>query len=193
MWRKPSEAANPKLAGDAPYGKQAPIGRCIPLWGGISAGGFCPIVFHPSKKMDEDEWAPLVADGKLVNAIKKLKPVSKRGPWWVLCDNETFLTTDQSKKAYRDCRVKLWKIPAKSPDLNPIEKFWSWVRKQLRAQDFEDLRAGRDVPCKADYTGRVKRLLRSAKAQKAASNIAGGLRKVCHEVVHKKQGAASRG
>jgi transposase len=33
MWRKPSEANKPALAGDESYGKQVPIQRCIPLWG----------------------------------------------------------------------------------------------------------------------------------------------------------------
>ena len=63
----------------------------------------------------------------------------------------------------------------------------------MRAQDFADLRAGTPVPGKTDYTERVKRLLRSRKAQKVASKIAGGLRKVCHEVVSQKKGSASRG
>ena len=31
-------------------------------------------------------------------------------------------------------------MPAKSPDLNPIEMFWGWVRRQLRLKDLEDMR-----------------------------------------------------
>ena len=40
MWRKPSEGATPELAGENPYVKQCPISRAIPLWGGISEGGY---------------------------------------------------------------------------------------------------------------------------------------------------------
>jgi len=194
MWRKDSEAASPELAGDDPYGKQIPIGRSIPLWGGISEGGFAPVVFHLlTKKLDEDKWVAEVRGGKLVAAIKKINPISKSGPWHVLCDNESFLRTKESMKAYKANKIKLWGIPAKSPDLNPVEKFWGWVRKQMRAHDFADLRAKRPVPGKMAYTMRVKRLLKSQKAQRVAGNIAKGLRKVCHEVVHKKKGSASRG
>ena len=46
----------------------------------------------------------------------------------------------------------------------------------LRAQDFADLRARRKVLGKIAYTLRVKRLLRSARAQQVASNVALGLK-----------------
>ena len=191
MYRKPSERASPELAGSDCYAKQVPISRAIPLWGGISEGGFAPVVFHPDKKLDSEEWVDAVEGGKLVGAIKKLDPVSKHGPWWVLCDNESFLTTAESRAAYRKVKVKLWKIPPKSPDLNPVERFWGWVRKELRAHDSADLRARRKVPGKTAYMERVKRLLKSRKAQKTASNMAAGLRKVCRKIVHEKQGQHS--
>ena len=46
----------------------------------------------------------------------------------------------------------------------------------LRAQDFADLRARRKVLGTIAYTLRVKRLLRSARAQQVASNVALGLK-----------------
>ena len=65
-------------------------------------------------------------------------------------------------------------------------------RRQLRAHDFKDLKAGRPVPGKTAYRQRVRNILRSAKAQTHAAACARGFRKVCAEVV-KKHGAASRG
>ena len=167
------------------------MSRAIPMWGGISAGGFHHVVYHADRKLDENEWSDVVRQGKLVAAIKALDPVNKRGPWWVIADNESFLRTALSKAAYRQQKIKLWGIPPKSPDLNPVEKFWGWVRKQLRAQDFADLRARRRVPGKTAYTLRVKKLLRSARAQRVASNIALGLKRVCKQVA-KNKGAASK-
>ena len=38
VYRKPQEACDPRLAGNDKYGKQAPVGRCAPMWGGICAG-----------------------------------------------------------------------------------------------------------------------------------------------------------
>ena len=191
MYRKKDEACKPELAGENPFAKQVPMSRAIPMWGGISAGGFHHVVYHATRKLDEDEWADVVEKGKLVAAVKALDPVSKTGPWWVLVDNESFLRTDLVMAAYKKQKIKLWSIPPKSPDLNPVEKFWAWVRKQQRAQDFADLRARRKVPGKTAYTMRLKKLLRSARAQKVASNIALGFKRVCKQIV-KNKGAASK-
>jgi hypothetical protein len=121
MYRKKDEGCKPELAGDNPFAKQVPMNRAIPMWGGISAGGFRHVVYHADRKLNEDEWSELVEKGKLVEAVKGLNPVSARGPWWVIVDNESFLRTDLSKAAYRKQKIKLWSIPPKSPDLNPVE------------------------------------------------------------------------
>ena len=64
-----------------------------------------------------------------------------------------------------------------SPDLNPIEKFWSWLGKELRRRDLKDLREGRPVLGKIAYRLRVKAVLRSPKSQQVASRCAGALKK----------------
>ena len=87
--------------------------------------------------------------------------------------------------------VTLWHIPAKSPDLNPIEKYWAWLRRHLRTLDLEDARAKRTPLTKAAFKKRVVGVCRSAKAQRVAAACARGLRKVCQEVVDKKGAASS--
>ena len=79
-----------------------------------------------------------------------------------------------------------------SPDLNPVERFWAWLRTALRQLDLQDAVAKRPVLGKAAYKERIKRICKSKRAQRVAVNIAGGLKKVCLEVVANK-GAASRG
>ena len=192
MWRKRSDAATPELAGDEPYVKQVPIARALPLWGGISEGGFRELVFHADKKITTDEWVAAIGGGKLQAVVKELNPDSPAGPWTMLCDGEKFLHTCTSRKVYRDCKVRVWKIPAKSPDLNPIERFWAWLRKELRRFDMADLKAGRSVPGRVAYLQRVRNILRSTRSQAHAAACAKSLRRVCKEVVLKK-GAASRG
>jgi hypothetical protein len=56
----------------------------------------------------------------------------------------------------------------------------------------QDAVAKRPVLGKAAYKERIKRICKSKRAQSVAVNIAGGLKKVCLEVVANK-GAASRG
>ena len=86
----------------------------------------------------------------------------------------------------------MWRIPARSPDLNPIERFWSWLRRALRAKDLADVVAKRPVLGKSAYIARVRRVLKAKRAQTCAANCVKSLRKVCLEVVEKK-GAASSG
>ena len=110
----------------------------------------------------------------------------------VLCDNESFLRAKESLKAYKKFNIKLWDNAARSPDLNPIERFWAWLRKALLHMDMADLKAGREVPGKTAYKERVRRLLKTARAQKAAANHAKSWRKTCQIVVKRKGGASGK-
>ena len=190
MWRKPNERAMAELSGGGDdYPQQVSLSRVVPMWGGISEGGAAVITFHKKRKFDSDEWVQCLKAGKLTDAIKAAKPISKRGPWHVLCDNEKFLKSKKSMKAYGS-NVKLWFVPPRSPDLNPVEKFWAWLRKELRRKDLQDLQQKRQVIGRTVYIARVRTLMRSKRAQTVASNIAAGFRKVC-KTVSKKKGAHS--
>ena len=100
---------------------------------------------------------------------------------------------DTSNKAYRKPRISLLHIPPKSPDLNPVEKFWGWLRKRLHKMDLADLRAGRPVPDRMAYRERVRRVLKSADAQRVAKNFYGNLRTVAKKIVANKGGAVKKG
>jgi transposase len=131
-------------------------------------------------------------EDKFTDAIKALKPVRKRGPWFVLSDNESFLKTDGARKYYRKAGITLWFIPPRSPDLNPIEKFWSWLRRELTRRDLQDLKNGNRVLAKPEYTKRVQAVLRTRKAQEVAANCVRGFRKTCQKISDS-QGAAVKG
>ena len=191
MWRKPCEAASPELAGASTYGKQVPPERAVPMWAGISEGGFAIVLIHPRKKVTSEEWASAVRSGKLRDAIRSLRPIQRTGPWSVLCDNESFLRAPASRAAHDRCGVTLWGLPPKSPDLNPIEKFWSWLRRHLRILDLADLKKKKRPLSKTAYIARVRTVCRSQKAQVVASNLARSLKKTCREVIQKK-GASAR-
>ena len=123
---------------------------------------------------------------RLTSASEGVKLGKKAGPWKVLCDNESFLEHAESVKAYRKPRITLALIPAKSPDLNPVEKFWGWARKKLHKMDLADLRARRVVPGKTAYKERIKCLLMTKNAQQKARNFYGNLRTVAKKIVLKK-------
>jgi len=111
IWRKREESCSPDLAGDDAYGKQVPLARAVPMWGGCSGGGFAVVAFHRAKKIGSTEWVHAVRAGKLTKAIKKVHPVRKRGPWRVLCDNEGFMKSRASIAAQKAVGVTLFTCP----------------------------------------------------------------------------------
>ena len=192
MWRKPSEAASPELAGDERYGKQVPLERAVPMWGGITPTGFALLCFHPRKKITAVEWARTVQKGVVVDAIRRMAPAKAHGPWPMLADNERFIRAPASRAAYMAEGLTLVQdMPPRSPDLNPIERYWAWLRRKLRAMDLQDLHQKRPRLGKMAYKARVRAVCKSAKSQRVAAACYGGFRKVCREVVRKK-GAAAR-
>ena len=107
-----------------------------------------------------------------------------------MCDNEELL--DASRSAHAEVGVKLWRVPPRSPDLNPVEKYWAWLRKRLRAMDLADLVAKRRPIGKTALKERVRHLTRTQAGKRVAARCAKGLRKVCQEVI-RKRGRASSG
>ena len=192
MWRKRGEAAKPELSGQDMYNKQVPPARAVPMWGGIGPGGFGIVMFHQRKKVTQTEWAAVVDDGKLEAACKVTRPDKLGGPWRLLCDNESFLSATTSRAAHRKARVLLWQIPPRSPDLNPVEKYWGWLRARLREKDLADLRAKRPPLQRTALKARVRSLIRSSRGKAVAKSIFASLRGSCQEVLRKK-GAATRG
>ena len=138
--------------------------------------------FHKNRKLTGVEWAEIVNSGKLEKAIRALKPVKAAGPWHVLCDGEGTLQTRESQAAHARIGVNLWVVPASSPDLNPVEQMWAWLRRELRRMDRDDLQAKRPAIDRTAFKARVRSLLATKKAARTASRIAGRYRKTCEEV-----------
>ena len=189
VWRKPSEKCLPELSGHDAYRKQVPEDRMVPLWGGISWGGFAVVLRHPSRKTNAEDWSAAVRKGNLEKALSAVNPHRRGRPWTILCDNERFLRARASLDAYEEAGVSLWKLPALSPDLNPVERFWAWVRRRMRKMDLADLVAKRPVLGRLAWKARLMRLVRTKAATKVAANTMAKLKRVCAQV--KKTGAAS--
>ena len=182
MCKRANEAASPHLSGVCNYPCQVPMARCVPLWSGMSKGGCAEVIMDTNRKLTGAEWAAAVTKGKLIDAIKRLNPNGKR-PCHVLCDNARFLDASVSRAALSRKGIKLWHNPPRSPDLNPVELFWSWLRRDLRRRDLEDLHRRREPPNKVAYRARVRAVLRSKKAKVVAATITKSFRKTCQRVV----------
>ena len=191
MYRKDTEAASPALAGDDPYADQVPLSRAIPLWGAISSAGFHQAIYHRRRKLNQWEWKDMIKEGKLMKAVRKLQPGRHAGARRLLCDNESFLSAKLLRPLYAKMRIRLMHIPARSPELNPIESFWGWLRGGLRRRDIEDLRLKKPPLNKSQYMLRATAVLRTVRAQNVAKAKFRNFKKVCREVVSK-NGAMSR-
>ena len=192
IWRKKSEYAIPELAGHEDMPKQVPPDRTISFWGGIGAAGASVVCFHDRKKIEPDEWIDALDDDRLDAALEAAAYPNSSGTYTVICDNERFLKSPDAKRCYKASGVNLWHIPPRSPDLNPVERFWNWVRKEMRKQDLQDLLAKRPVIGETFYKQRLLALLRSPRARVVAINTFNSLPKTCALVV-KRKGANSRG
>ena len=128
----------------------------------------------------------------MVAAVKKLQPKNKKGPWTMLCDGEGLFTAKDCKVAYKKQKITTLTLPPKSPDLNPIEKFWGWLRRELQVRDLQDLHAKQAALTKDAYKNRVRNLLQTKRTQRTTARFATDLLKVCKEV-KKEGGAAARG
>ena len=82
-------------------------------------------------------------------------------------------------------KMSLWRVPPKSPDLNPVEKFWGWLRRELLIRDLADLKARRAVLGPSAYKARVTAIMKSKKANLKAGEFAGDFRRACKEVIRK--------
>ena len=192
-WMKKDEVKLSSMSsGREQYERQVPLQRALPLWGGISENGYATVLFHKTKKLNAEEWSEAVEKGKLADAIRSLEPDDEYAHSHVICDNEKFLRAKESMAAYKSQKIKLWKLPPRSPDMNPVERFWGWLRKALLKMDMADLKAKRPVPGKFAYKERVRRLLRTKKAQTAAANFAKSWRSVCMLVVKNKGDASGK-
>ncbi len=51
VWRLPSEGALTELDGFNRYKNQVPASRIVPLWGGLAAGGFAPVLWRTARQI----------------------------------------------------------------------------------------------------------------------------------------------
>ena len=82
--------------------------------------------------------------------------------------------------------VHMRHIPSRSPDLNPVERFWAYLRKKLRSMDLNDLRKKRKPVGRTAFKARVRAVLKTNKTKQVAKNYVNSLWNTCKIVLKKK-------
>ena len=123
-------------------------------------------------------------------ACRDAGPDRTKGPWHVLCDNESFLDCRDSTREYAKTSVHLWHIPTRSPDLNPVERYWAYLRRRLRAMDLKDMTDERAPVGKAELERRVRAVVKNKTSEDVCKRMLRSLLPTARDVI-KKKGAAS--
>ena len=112
----------------------APRGQEV--YGQISGRKYkrCGIV---AAKMGDKILAPFQYSGTMNSTLfehwfaQQLLPSLEKGTVIVM-DNASFHSKQRLISAVQNAGCKLLFLPPYSPDLNPIEKFWAWLKRFLR-------------------------------------------------------------
>ena len=127
IWRKGSEGLCPGCkAKDAHTGSGGKAVKMIVAI--LYCNGF--ILYEQYEKLDGDYYANFIRR----NLRKMLQKSGKRKSKLFLQDNCTIHNCAKARKALKAIQAKLFAIPARSPDLNPIENVFNIVKRELKRQ-----------------------------------------------------------
>ena len=126
VWRKANEGL--ALGCTAKGKKEGTGGRMLKLFVAISCGKGV-IGCNAYDKLDGQFFANYIKN----NFEMLFKKAKKRKRYFVQ-DNDPSQNSGSAKRALRKCKAKQLCIPARSPDLNPIENLFHLVKRELDLQ-----------------------------------------------------------
>ena len=88
------------------------------------------VLCEPYQKITGDKMAEIILN-KLPGALERsIDPIGRR----ILQDGCPRQNSKTARKAFQNNEALIFKIPPRSPDLNPIENFFNLVTRELRKQ-----------------------------------------------------------
>ena len=101
------------------------------FWGCFSKHGTGPLVSIKGS-VDQTEYITILKE-ELIPEFNRAKAAIP-GTWRLMQDNAPSHTAKAVKSFLARRRVELIEWPPYSPDLNPIENLWQWMKKKLETE-----------------------------------------------------------
>ncbi len=101
------------------------------FWGYFSKYGTGPLVSIQGT-MNQTEYISVLKE-ELIPEFNKAKR-SIPGVWRLMQDNAPCHTARAVKAFLRQERIEIIEWPPYSPDLNPIENLWQWIKRKLETE-----------------------------------------------------------
>lgn len=106
-------------------------GNSVMFWGCFSKHGTGPLVSIKGS-VDQNEYLSILKD-ELIPEFNRAKEAIP-GTWRLMQDNAPCHTSKSVKSFLARSRVELIEWPPYSPDLNPIENLWQWMKHILETE-----------------------------------------------------------
>lgn len=112
----------------------------ISIWAGFSATGVTRLgIIHGN--LDGSKLVDILAD-ELPNYTARVWGSSE---WYLLQDNSPIHRSHEVQDFLESKNVRRFKLPSYSPDLNPMENLWAWLKRELDHECYanvDELRSG---------------------------------------------------
>jgi len=110
----------------------------VMIWGGISRRGKTPLYIH---RLDQKET---VNADTYITCLEECLIDSMdlrygEGMWRFLQDNARPHSAHDTKNFFKDQNIRVIQHPSYSPDLNPIEQVWAWMKKDIGKECFDNI------------------------------------------------------
>ena len=108
------------------------------IWGGISRRGQTPLYVY---RLDRGETVTAEAYVECLeeNLLSVMDGKFCKGKWRLLQDNARPHTAGYTFDFFDENGVKVMVHPPYSPDLNPIEKVWAWMKAEIGQTTYKDI------------------------------------------------------
>ena len=109
-------------------------GRKINVWGGINYYGKLSLhLFY--ENLNSNKYIKILED-----ALSEMNEINREEKIYLQMDNAKIHWTLDALKFYSENNITVVDWPAYSPDLNPIENIWAYIKSRLSGKRFVSIK-----------------------------------------------------